>query len=139
VTVRPGKLLLAATLLVVLGVVGGGLLLAGHVKPARPFVLDKTQAAQAAQNLAIARRALQAARVQLRAALPEIEAYASDHGNSYLGMTTARLRAQSKRQLTGIEIVYADRSDYCAESSVDGYGVIQSRPGGPIVEGGCAA
>jgi hypothetical protein len=142
VTVRPRKLLLAATLLVVLGAAFGCMFVARHGttdKPAHSFVLDKAHAAQAAQNLAIGQRALRAARSQLRAALPELEAYAADHGNSYLGMTTARLRAQSTRPLSGIEIVYASRSDYCAESSADGYGVMQLNPGGPIVAGGCAA
>lgn len=68
-TVRPGLLLSAATLLVALGVVFGVLLVVRHDKPTRPFVLDKAQAAQAAENLAIGQRALQAARAQLRAAL----------------------------------------------------------------------
>jgi len=139
VTVRPGLLLSAATLLAVLGIAFGVLLVFGHDKAARPFVLDKAHAAQAAQNIARGERELREARAQLRSARPDIETYAADHGKSYLGMTTARLRAQSKRPLTGIEIVYASRLDYCAESTVDGYGVMQSRPSGPIVEGACAA
>ena len=128
---------MAATLLVVLGAALGGVLV-GHGstdKPAQPFVLDK---AQAAQSIARSERALHEARAQLHSARPDIEAYAADHANSYLGMTAAGLRAQYHRRLTGIEIVYASRSYYCALSSVDGYVVMQSSPGGPIVAGGCA-
>jgi hypothetical protein len=58
--------------------------------------------------------------IDLRSAVPAIEAWYADHGK-YTGMTTERLRAQYDYGISsGIRIVSATKTAYCAQTTVNG-------------------
>jgi hypothetical protein len=72
---------------------------------------------------------------RVRAAIPALEAWHADH-NTYAGATLAGLR-EYDQGVTGVEVVFATRDDYCLESRVDGAVASKHGPGGPPTNVAC--
>jgi hypothetical protein len=76
------------------------------------------------------------AEMNVRAAIPAIEAYYADNG-TYRGATAARLRATYDMGLPDVKIVVARKNTYCVESSAGGEIYSKRGPQADIVPGGC--
>jgi len=63
------------------------------------------------------RAADRAAQQNLRAAVPTVHAYATDHDGGYAGMTVAGLRVYDQA-LGNVAVVAADDDSYCLSSTV---------------------
>jgi prepilin-type N-terminal cleavage/methylation domain-containing protein len=79
-----------------------------------------------------------AAESNIRVAVPAFEAYQSDNGGSYAGMTLAQLQAVYSPGIQGIVILAADSSGYCVSSTVAGHAWYKHGPEGPITTTSCA-
>ncbi len=82
-----------------------------------------------------------AAKANVRAALPAVEAHYSDTG-SYAGMTTAALQAIDPNIKLSVIRLKADNTKYCIESTHDGTAGGSAPhfivgPGGTITAGNC--
>ena len=91
------------------------------------------------------RAAVNAAKANVRAAIPAVEAFYADKG-TYTGMTIAVLKTDydAGLKLTAEPVISADGRKYCVQSTSDGtaagsnvHSVIG--PGGPIDAGACPA
>jgi type IV pilus assembly protein PilA len=84
-----------------------------------------------------------AAKANVRAAIPAVEAYNADNtgsGNSagYAGMTVSALQAYDSAIVpTKLTIQYADSLTYCVQSTVGGATWKKSGPGADMVTGSC--
>ncbi len=78
-----------------------------------------------------------AALANVRAAIPSVEAYASDHGSSYGGMTAAILKASYDAGLKA-SVVTATGSTYCVQSTVGNFTASKTNPGGAVTLAACA-
>jgi type IV pilus assembly protein PilA len=65
------------------------------------------------------RAADRASQAVLRAALPSLSAYATDHDGSFSGMTAPILRSTYDRGLGDVEVAAADDDSYCLRSTVN--------------------
>ncbi len=132
-------------LLVVVGVLAclslglaAGLLLSGHKKDRTSTVVQVLSVAgpQEADNDS-------AARDNVRAATPAVEAYNADNTGTgasagYAGMTVSLLQAYDSAIVpTNLTIKTADSVTYCVESTVGGKVWSKNGPGADIVPGGC--
>jgi type IV pilus assembly protein PilA len=61
-----------------------------------------------------------AAKADIHAAVPAMEAYNSDNNGTYVGATSAGLKASYDAGIKGIQVVNAAASSYCLESTVNG-------------------
>ena len=78
-----------------------------------------------------------AARANLRAAVPAVEAYYADT-NAYTGMTLAGLQASYDAGVKNIEIVSASASTYCIRSQVGQSTYYKNGPAGDITATACS-
>lgn len=124
-------LAVAALALLALGAVFA-LLLSGETKT--------TNTARNSVSAAVyAAHALRQAEADVRASLPDIEAYNAD-SNGYTGATAQELRKRYDASLpTSVMIVAALRTTYCVEATVDGQTASRNGPLGPVTRGPCVA
>jgi type IV pilus assembly protein PilA len=78
-----------------------------------------------------------AALANVRSAIPSVEAYASDHGSSYTGMTSTILKASYDAGLKA-SVVTASGATYCVQSSVGNFTASKTNPGGDVTLTACA-
>jgi prepilin-type N-terminal cleavage/methylation domain-containing protein len=78
-----------------------------------------------------------AARVNLRVAMPALEAYRLDNGGSYTGVTLAGLRAAYSPGVN-VAIHSADATTYCISSTVESRTWYKHGPQGEITQTSCA-
>jgi len=80
----------------------------------------------------------QAARTNIRAALPAIEAYRLDNGDSYSGMTLADLQTQYSPGVQNIAVVSAAVDSYCVRSTVGNRSWYKTGPSAAITATACS-
>jgi len=84
-----------------------------------------------------------AAKADVRAAVPAVEAYNADNSATgasagYAGMTVSALQAYDSAIVpTKLTIVTADSTTYCIQSTVGGGTYSKSGPGADIITGAC--
>ena len=78
-----------------------------------------------------------AAKANVRASIPAVEAYFADSTTGYTGMTLAVLQSSYDQGIKGIEVVSATATSYCVESVVGGKSWKKDGPGADIVSGSC--
>jgi prepilin-type N-terminal cleavage/methylation domain-containing protein len=79
-----------------------------------------------------------AARANVRAAVPGMEAYNADHATGYVGVNLAKLRASYDAGIKNVTIRAATAGGYCIENTVPGTVTYhKSGPSGDIASGGC--
>jgi type IV pilus assembly protein PilA len=76
-----------------------------------------------------------AAKANVRASIPAVEAYFADSTTGYTGMTLAVLQSSYDQGIKGIEVVSATATSYCVESVVGGKSWKKDGPGADIVSG----
>lgn len=74
--------------------------------------------------------------VNVRAAIPAIEAYYADNG-TYKGATLKVLRERYDASLQGVEVVKANAQTYCIESTEIGFPWYKAGPAAEIMPGFC--
>ena len=80
---------------------------------------------------------LTTAEQRIRAAVPAMEAYATDH-QGYAGMTLGALHTYDA-SISDVTIVSATRDTYCVESGSGSEQYFKNGPGAPIAPGSCPA
>jgi type IV pilus assembly protein PilA len=80
-----------------------------------------------------------AAKANVRAAIPAVEAYFADSTTGYTGMTLALLQSTYDQGIKGITIEAADATTYCVQSTVGGKTWNKNGPGADIATGACPA
>jgi type IV pilus assembly protein PilA len=78
-----------------------------------------------------------AAKANVRAAIPAVEAYFADSTTGYTGMTLAGLQSTYDQGVKGVTIESATATSYCVESDVHGKVWNKNGPGADIVSGPC--
>ena len=79
-----------------------------------------------------------AAKANVRAAVPAVEAYYADNGaNGYTGMTLATLQASYDAGVKNITIVSSNATTYCIKSDVGNATYYKNGPGGDITATAC--
>ena len=78
-----------------------------------------------------------AAKANVRAAIPAVEAYFADSTTGYTGMTLALLQSTYDQGIKGITIESADATTYCVQSTVGGKTWSKDGPGADIATGAC--
>jgi type IV pilus assembly protein PilA len=78
-----------------------------------------------------------AAKANVRAAIPAVEAYFADSTTGYTGMTLALLQSTYDQGIKGITIESADATTYCVQSTVGGKTWKKDGPGADIATGAC--
>ena len=61
-----------------------------------------------------------AAKADIHAAVPAMEAYNSDQNGTYVGATSALLKSTYDAGIKGVQVVNAAASSYCLQSTVGG-------------------
>ncbi len=77
-----------------------------------------------------------AAKANVRASIPAVEAYYADN-DGYTGMTLTKLQASYDAGVKNIEIVSASASTYCVKSSVGQATFYKNGPSGDITATAC--
>ena len=77
-----------------------------------------------------------AAQANVRAALPAVEAYYSDHGN-YTGMTIAKLKTSYDAGVKLRTVKLTGTKTYCVDALSGGFTYFVTNPGGTIAAGSC--
>jgi len=81
--------------------------------------------------------AKETAAANVRAAIPSIEAFHTDHG-TYAGATVAALRRDYDSGIGPfVKLGWGDKTRYCIESTVGGQTMSVTQPGTDILSGGC--
>jgi type IV pilus assembly protein PilA len=78
-----------------------------------------------------------AAQANVRAAVPGMEAFATDHSTGYTGATSALLQASYDAGIKNINVKTANNTTYCIDSTVGNSVYKKAGPGSPITSGGC--
>jgi type IV pilus assembly protein PilA len=79
-----------------------------------------------------------AAKANVRAAVPGMEAYSVDHATGYVGVTLPKLKASYDLGIKNITIRAATQGGYCIENTVPGTVTYhKSGPAGDIASGAC--
>jgi type IV pilus assembly protein PilA len=78
-----------------------------------------------------------AAQANVRAAVPGIEAFAADHTTGYTGATSVKLQASYDAGIKNVNVVLANSTTYCIESTVGNAVYKKAGPGAPITAGAC--
>jgi type IV pilus assembly protein PilA len=78
-----------------------------------------------------------AAKANVRAAIPGIEAYNADHAGSYTGATSAVLQASYDAGIKHIDVVLANGTTYCIQSTVGTASYKKAGPANDIAAGTC--
>jgi type IV pilus assembly protein PilA len=76
------------------------------------------------------RAEISAAKANVRASIPGVEAYYADH-NTYVGLTSAVLKASYDAGIKNVQVVRATASSYCVQSTV---GQAIYKKGGPSAD-----
>jgi type IV pilus assembly protein PilA len=81
----------------------------------------------------------QAAKANVRATIPAVEAFFADFGTTtgYTGMSVGFLQSNYDQGIKGITIPTADATTYCVQSVVGGKTWKKAGPDSDIVSGGC--
>jgi type IV pilus assembly protein PilA len=74
-----------------------------------------------------------AAKANVRAAVPGIEAYNADHATGYTGVTLTKLQASYDAGIKNVSIFNATATTYCLKSQVGTKVWYKGGPGGAIV------
>ena len=82
------------------------------------------------------RAEVSAAKANVRASIPGVEAYYADN-NTYAGLTSAVLRSVYDAGIKNIQVVSATSSTYCVESTVGQATYSKAGPSADIVSGAC--
>ena len=77
-----------------------------------------------------ARAEVSAAKANVRASIPGVEAYYADH-NTYVGLTSAALKASYDAGIKNVQVVRATAASYCVQSTV---GQATYKKGGPSAD-----
>jgi type IV pilus assembly protein PilA len=77
-----------------------------------------------------------AAQANVRAAIPGVEAYAADHGG-YSSLTSTILQNSYDAGIKNVNVVTANSSTYCIQSTVGSSVYSKNGPGAPIAAGAC--
>ena len=79
-----------------------------------------------------------AAKANVRAAVPGMEAFNADHATGYKGVTLTILKASYDQGIKNVKIVRANATTYCIENTLPGTVVYhKSGPSGAINPGTC--
>jgi type IV pilus assembly protein PilA len=78
-----------------------------------------------------------AAKANVRAAIPGIEAYNADHAGSYTGATSAVLQASYDAGIKHIDVVLANGTTYSIQSTVGTASYKKAGPANDIAAGTC--
>ena len=78
-----------------------------------------------------------AAQANVRAAVPGMEAYATDHATGYTGATSSVLQASYDAGIKNINVKTANNTTYCIDSTVGNSVYKKAGPGSPITSGAC--
>jgi Tfp pilus assembly protein PilE len=78
-----------------------------------------------------------AAKANVRASIPAVEAYFADQ-NTYVGMTEALLASTYDQGIKGITVVSPSATDYCVQSTVGSKTWNKAGPEADILPGACA-
>jgi type IV pilus assembly protein PilA len=78
-----------------------------------------------------------AAQANVRAAVPGMEAFATDHSTGYTGATSALLQASYDAGIKNINVKTANNTTYCIDSTVGNSVYKKAGPGSPITSGAC--
>ena len=79
-----------------------------------------------------------AAKANVRAAVPGLEAWAADHASGYTGVTLAKLQASYDAGIKGISVMAASQSTYCVKNIEPAAPVYyKNGPGGTITTTAC--
>jgi type IV pilus assembly protein PilA len=78
-----------------------------------------------------------AAKANVSAAVPGVEAYAADNAG-YASMTLAKLQSSYDAGIKNITVVSADATTYCIESTVGAAVYSKAGPGADIASGACS-
>jgi type IV pilus assembly protein PilA len=79
-----------------------------------------------------------AAKANVRAAVPGLEAYNADHTSGYTGVTLAKLQASYDAGIKNIVIVSVASDTYCIKSQVGSKVWYKNGPSGDIVTTACS-
>jgi type IV pilus assembly protein PilA len=79
-----------------------------------------------------------AAKANIQAAVPAMEAYNSDQNGTYIGATSALLKSTYDQGIKGVQVVAPTLTTYCLESTVGGTTWHKNFPADPnATAGGC--
>jgi prepilin-type N-terminal cleavage/methylation domain-containing protein len=79
-----------------------------------------------------------AAKANVRAAVPGIEAFNADHATGYVGVNLAKLQASYDAGIKNVTIRAATQGGYCMENTIPGTVTYhKSGPAGDIKSGAC--
>ncbi len=79
-----------------------------------------------------------AAKANVRAAVPGMEAYNADHATGYTGVTTVKLKASYDAGIKNISIIRANNTSYCIQNTTPSTATYhKGGPSGDIVSGVC--
>ena len=78
-----------------------------------------------------------AAKSNIGVAGPAFQAYYLDNGGTYMGMTTAKLRATYSTGIRNIRIISVSATTYCVRSRVNGQSWYKVGPSGAITTTPC--
>ena len=78
-----------------------------------------------------------AAQANVRASIPGMEAYATDHASAYTGATSAILQASYDAGIKHIDVKSATATNYCVQSTVGQSTFKKAGPSADIVSGAC--
>ena len=79
-----------------------------------------------------------AAKANVRAAVPGMEAFNADHATGYKGVTLTILKASYDQGIKNVKIVRANATTYCVENTVPGtVSYHKVGPSGDIISGTC--
>ena len=79
-----------------------------------------------------------AAKANVRAAVPGMEAFNADHATGYTGVTLTKLQGSYDAGIKNVKIVRANITSYCIQNTVPGTATYhKGGPSGDIVSGVC--
>jgi type IV pilus assembly protein PilA len=79
-----------------------------------------------------------AAKANVRAAVPGMEAFNADHSTGYKGVTLTILQASYDQGIKNVKVVRANSTTYCIENTVPGtVSYHKVGPSGDIISGTC--
>ena len=79
-----------------------------------------------------------AAKANVRAAIPGMEAFNADHATGYTGVTLTKLQQSYDAGIKNIKIIRANTTSYCIQNTVPGTSTYhKGGPSGDIVSGVC--
>jgi len=81
---------------------------------------------------------ISAAKANVRAAVPGMEAFNADHSTGYSGVTLTKLQQSYDAGIKNVQIVRANITSYCIQNTSPGTATYhKGGPSGDIVQGAC--